>query len=240
MYLWQIEAAKKLTDFLQGFPKVKETALKGSLLDENSLDIFSDVDIVIHLSDNSALEYKTLLEGLSEGFSGVFGYQLHSSQKEDVIRICLENGWRFDLSFLYPGIKGARAEDDSFAGKTDSLINSFWFVATMVLTKLGRKDYLIAGHLALELCQQLIVLQMLRRDDVTKTDIHRFGSGEDVPVLHSLLRLNAHDKGMEEIILDILFAAAGHMDAACAELYKSPEKSSRLLEIKHSLFPKAI
>jgi len=114
----------------------------------------------------------------------------------------------------------------------------------MVLVKLGRGDNLIAAHLALELCQLTVVVQMLMRDEEKKTNIHRFGGREDVPVLRSLIppanhsdmpgdmpahHSNLPDNSKNEIIR-ILFHASGHMDIICADIHKDYIKRSGKLE----------
>jgi uncharacterized MAPEG superfamily protein len=73
---------------------------------------------------------------------------------------------------------------------------------------------LIAAHLAFEMCQLIIVIQMLQRDDAKGTNIHRFGDGERVPVLRLSKisnRLNLACETANEI-LTMLFSAAALMD----------------------------
>ena len=92
----------------------------------------------------------------------------------------------------------------------------------MVLAKLGRGDYLTASHLALELCQLNIVMQMLVRDDRKRRAVHRFGDKEDVPIIHSLFNEKAPKdllKGnIENKILYALYQAAEQMDSMTAGL----------------------
>ena len=107
----------------------------------------------------------------------------------------------------------------------------------MVLSKLGRKDYLIAAHLALELCQLVIVTQMMMRDNKKNTNIHRFGDEEDVPVLRSLLHLKGSadltDGSAATDILSALFLAAEYMDKVSVELGLGyVVKSDRLREME--------
>jgi hypothetical protein len=124
---------------------------------------------------------------------------------------------RFDLTLIYSEKKPTvNAKADSFREKVNRTVNQFWFIAFMVLVKHGRGDYLIAAHLSLELCQLIVVLQMLARDNAKNTEIHRFGDKEDIPVLHGLLELKSicglskKDSGDE--IIGILFYAAEQMD----------------------------
>jgi hypothetical protein len=109
----------------------------------------------------------------------------------------------------------------------------------MVLVKIGRDDFLIASHLAFELFQLNIVIQMLIRDTNKSTNIHRFGEKEDVPVLKSLLQSDINelsDKNTANVILHMLFLAAEQMDGLLLSLNidYSP-KSGRLKSIRQKL-----
>ena len=216
MSLWQIDAANEMKEFLGGIIDADKIGLTGSILEPASLDVFSDVDIEIHLPVNVAVDIKWLLRALAERFCAIFGYEFHSSSDGYTLRICFENGWRFDLSFITPELGESRSGDDSFEDRVDAVINRFWFLSSMVLVKLGRNDYLIAAHLVLELCQLIIHVQMLMRDEAMKTDMHRFGDREDVPILHSIAEVKESD--IYSKILHVLFQAAENMDKMSATL----------------------
>jgi len=62
-------------------------------------NVFSDVDIKISLLNNVAVDTKDLLADISDNFDGIFGYKVHNNHDNDVMRLCLDNGWRFDLTF---------------------------------------------------------------------------------------------------------------------------------------------
>ena len=68
---------------------------------------------------------------------------------------------------------------------------------------------MIAAHLVLGLCQLNVVVQMMARDNAKGTNMHRFGDGEDVPVLQALFQ---SDGSTEDRILMLLFHTAKHMD----------------------------
>jgi len=125
--------------------------------------------------------------------------------------------------------------DASFLEKIENTVNSFWFASSMVLIKLGRSDYLIAAHLVLELCQIVIVMQMFVRDEEKKTNIHRFGDCEDVPILHSIPLLKSRDnKSTQDGILNILFYAAKHMDKISEKFVKYP-RAEPLRDLQNQL-----
>ena len=219
---WQVQAAAEMKDLLNKTLDVRKIDLKGSLLNPDLLDLFSDVDMEIHLHENPTLDITHLVKELSEHYHRILGYETHSQNNQDVLRLCFENGQRFDLVFIYEGTKKPLAADNLFEANIDSIANQFWFTASTVLTKLRRKDYLVAAHLALELCQLVVVIQMLIRDKEKSTNIHRFGDAEVVPVLNSLIRLNDGADSSEcstpKDILDVLYLAADYMDKVSEQL----------------------
>jgi hypothetical protein len=212
--MWQKDAADKMSSLLSGLYEIDEITIGGSLNNPAQLDKFSDVDMQIFLTHNAQINIKALLAALSKTFAPVFGYEVISHARKDAIRVCLENGMRFDLVFRYPTDKIPQAADDSFAGKIDAVVNQFWFFASIILAKLGRRDNLIAAHMAFEMCQLIIVIQMLERDEAKGTNIHRFGDGEHIAVLHHSPKGFNHPTLACETaneILSVLFSAAAHM-----------------------------
>lgn len=56
-----------------------------------------------------------------------------------------------------------------------TIADQFWFKAAVAITKVMRNDLLIGMHLALDLTRDCLLLQMLQRDRVLRTTIHRTG-----------------------------------------------------------------
>jgi len=229
--MWQIKAAQDMKNFLSEFLNVERMTLKGSVLDPNLLDIYSDVDMEIHLLESAELDIAVLIAELCQQFNPVFGYEAHYQDDCAVLRICFENGQRFDLTIFCNSVK--KIGINSFATGIDVMANQFWFASSMVLTKLGRKDYLIASHLTLGLCQTVIVIQMMLRDNEKCTNIHRFGDAEDVPVLESLMLGKGGTRGK---ILEILFYAVKCMDEICIQLDLGYAAKSDVLENLRKLY----
>ena len=240
MSLWQAQAAREMKKFLKGILSIGKIDIKGSLLSPDSIDLYSDVDMEIYLLEGAALDVEGLVNALSERFDDIFGYETHSHDNQDVLRICFESGKRFDLTFIYQNKKELRITNKSFLENIDSIINRFWFISSMVLTKLGRKDYLVAAHLALELCQLIIVIQMLIRDHEKNTNIHRFGDEEDVQILRSLVHSKNKDglteRNTETDILGILFQASAVMDEMSLQLSLEYTAKSNGLRTMMNLF----
>jgi len=236
MALWQMEAATKMSSFMAGSSlKVERIAFAGSMLDYGLLDVYSDIDMEIYLSNNAPVDFAGLLEALEDKFCAVFGYQIFNYDDRDTLRLCLENGWRFDLTFIYSGQTAPRDADDSFLANAQKTMNEFWYTAVLALVKFGRGDYLVASHLALELCRLNIAVQMLLRDNEKKTSKHRFGDKEEVPVVLSLLQLRK--SGIEKGILNIIYQAAENMDSISESLFKKPTRIYILREIERQLNP---
>jgi len=226
--MWQKKAAEAMAEFVRGLFPVDKIEIKGSMLDPDLLDVYSDVDMEVFLQDEADFHAAEFICKLSDEF-GVFGYQIHRHENSDLLRICLDNGWRFDLSFVYT--KGEAAQPaGTFEDIISSVANEFWFMAVMVLVKRWRGDYLIASHLALELCQLIIVVQMIERDNAKNTNFHRFGDKENVPVFDALLGLQTDTVCP---ILNILFLAAEHMDTMLLRL--NPSYPRRAEKLKASL-----
>jgi len=210
-----------MSNLLTGLLKIDKIEIGGSLNSPATLDKYSDVDMEIFLSDNTPIDIEAVLAAASKQFAPVFGYEVISHSRKDAIRVCLENGMRFDLIFRYNCDKIPQAEDATLSGKVNAIANQFWFYAAMILVKLGRKDNLIAAHLTLEMCQLIIVIQMLVRDSSKGTNIHRFGDGERVPILHHLpyaTKSPLLDCATANEILALLFLAASQMDEALHKL----------------------
>ena len=218
MELWQEKASEEMVIFIKNFLKIDRINFTGSILDHNSLDIFSDVDADIFLHDDVDFCMSDFICELSNQYS-ILGYETYSYDNKDVLRICLETGWRFDLSFFYKKKIQTLPVNSTLKDKIQDTVNRFWFLASMVLIKLGRKDFLIASHLALELCQLTIVVQMLVRDEMKNTSIHRFGDMEHVPILHSFNH-NGELKDLDTArkIVYILYQATEQMDSMIEEL----------------------
>ena len=220
---WQIKAADEITDFIRKHIPNVNIKIYGSLLNKDLIDVFSDVDMEVHVQNDSNFNIKNficMISMFSKHYS-VFGYELHAKEKNELLRICFENGWRFDISFMhYNNFDSLSIE--GVDNEIDNIINQFWFMASSVLIKIGRGDYLIASHLVLELCQLVIVIQMLVRDKAKSTNVHRYGDKEDVPIISSLL--NNQNKNilfdcMIIKILSILYLAAEQMDVI-SDMYK--------------------
>ena len=244
MKKWQLDAYKKMKQYIQEHISGAHIKKIGSILEPDELDIYSDVDLHIHLPYEAHFNAESFIKKLNEQFHPVLGYEIHNNDKQSVLRICLNNGNRYDLTFNHEAANTQKPPNETFALKVNRTVNQFWFMASQVLVKLGRGDYLIAAHLALELCQLIIVVQMLDRDDLKGTNIHRFGDRENVPILHRLLMLEYSDLSSGENIVDeilrILFASAQEMDDIASRFDASYFQRTVVLGSLHSLYKHSV
>lgn len=180
--LWQPTAAAHMSAFLQAHCQATSITPVGSVTAPDTLDIFSDVDLKIALPSPTPLPLPSLLAALEKQFGPILGFETHLSTTTDTLRLCFVNGHRYDLSFIYPQPKDPHPVQINPA----STLHIFWFLSAMALVKLGRKDHLIAAHLALEIYQLAIVMDMEKRDQALGTQIHRHGQEEPVPILDIL------------------------------------------------------
>lgn len=165
---------------------IERFAFKGSFTEPALLDRFSDIDVEVYFKDGYAADTVNRLLTLFEQKCLVFAKELHEYEGGCTLRLCLDNGWRFDLSLLYPHPASAPVKTVCWVSEFDKIIDTFWFAVVMALVKTGRGDYLIASHLALETARLTIVFQMLLRDEEKETNIHRFGDKETVYALRDM------------------------------------------------------
>ena len=234
MSKWQIVAMEEVTAFLNRVLPIEKIDIYGSVLDVEQLDVFSDVDMSVFLEKGFDFQMQDFIRTLS-GEYDIFGYQMISHDTHDLLRVCFDTGWRFDISFFYSKEK-VELLAESFEDKVEAIVNEFWYTTSLVLAKIGRGDYLVAAHLALELCQMTIVIQMLIRDYEKGTNVHRFGDKENVPILASLFDLMsqsayAKDDVVEQIRVILLWAAAQMAEMSAQLKVSSISQSSRLNEI---------
>ena len=221
MNIWQNVRIEKMISVLRAALNPEKIEIKGSMLNLDSIDKFSDVDLNVLLKDTYIFDIDMLILTLSSEIGVILGYQLIDNKDHDVFRVCFEKGWRFDITIKYYAKKQC-LEKDSFENTIEKIINEFWFISSWALMKIGRNDYLVATHLALELCQINIVIQMLERDNKKGTNIHRFGEKESVyipSIADESIPVVLADETANEI-MGIIFQASKRMDGISTKLMK--------------------
>jgi hypothetical protein len=98
----------------------------------------------------------------------------------------------------------------------------FWFVAIQALGKLMRKDYLISSHLAHTLIMEVLVVQMVMRDNQYNTNFHRYGYSEKLEYLEvDVIGANEFKVSRDETynhIVELLYQAIMSYDKMILQL----------------------
>jgi hypothetical protein len=92
MSKWQIEAKDKLLSIFAECANFERVEIKGSLIEGSEIDIYSDIDMEIHMKYYTASDIPILMQILSERIGSVFGCEIHNNERSDLLRICFENG----------------------------------------------------------------------------------------------------------------------------------------------------
>lgn len=178
-----------------------ENIMKG--LEQCYHDKYSDIDInaylKLHPNDYNAETpiYKKYFSrlGIKDKIFGII-FQGRINDKEGM-RICLKTGIRIDFicicscDKLAPLLTSEQTSmyEHEIQNRNLSLnwdiekVDWFWFVAVQALGKLMRKDYLISSHLAHTLIMEVLVAQMVMRDNQYNTNFHRYGYSEKLEYL---------------------------------------------------------
>lgn len=94
------------------------------------------------------------------------------------------------------------------------LVNNFWFISSLSLSKVIRKDLLVALHLALDLYKECLLLAILIRDKETGTTLHKTGGmGND---LAKSIHIPLKDTS-QEAILDLLKQCGQEFQKLCVK-----------------------
>lgn len=202
--LWQAEAIQQLTTLLKLYETVRALFLKGSIADDTiQIDTWSDIDIAIVIADDALNMFFPTLDWLAP-LGDVYTFSQSFNSYTSTTRVCFTDFRRFDCAFVresdFPeylinsnSIKilfsYSRIVDETItrailmnppapvvtAEQFERMSNDFWFKGMLAASKVMRNDLLIATHLALELMQDVSVLEMMLRDRKLGTSHHREG-----------------------------------------------------------------
>lgn len=164
---WQQQTADRIRDALADRATVR---VYGSAADPATLDGWSDLDLRLDLT--AAVPFGDLLSDVS-----IWAHQNTDAGDRQVCRLVLHDGRRLDLSVHGSGrVVGLPAGPDA---AIDSAETEIRFLAALAVTKLGRGDRLIGGHLTYEILRHCLVRAMLLRDRDEQTSVHRAGTDRD-------------------------------------------------------------
>jgi hypothetical protein len=176
---WQTRMYERIATVLGDRGSVR---LHGSTAEPGSLDGWSDLDLRLTLSEPVPVPLIT-------GGGRVWAYDDVITTDRQICRLVLDDGRRLDLSVDGPGrITGLPPDGTGIGtgtgtgknGQPDTVAdNDIRFLAAMAVTKLGRGDRLIGGHLTYELLRHCLVQAMRLRDRDEGTTVHRSGTARD-------------------------------------------------------------
>ena len=234
----------QLLSFIFNAHEIEKVDIKGisinSLEDEPAItdainkcyhDMYSDIDINLHIKLNPddyngfGTIYADNMRRL--GFENDILGLLHNrlENKGELIRVCKTNGMRFDLAIYPVCVEAAPALPHTDLRTSVEKEDKFWFIAIQALGKLMRKDHLIAAHLAHEIIQEGLILQMILRDKEYNTNIHRFGYAEKLDYL-DVIRQDEVPFGRTQdetfnYISELLYSAIKSFDRLCLSMNNS-------------------
>lgn len=187
---------KKMVKTLFLLPEINNVSIKGVSIpsadaeeairagvEKSYHDRFSDVDIRVDISVNheefisSAPYFQKHFSRLRLG-DEVLGCSFSKSGATEVLRLCMNSGFRMDLLCTVKEDDVEGRLTDRAREREEEKADNFWFIAVQALGKLYRRDYLIADHLVHMLLMETLVLQMEERDRRLNTNIHRYGGAE--------------------------------------------------------------
>lgn len=204
------EILRGLEVILKSDEGVLSLSLFGSLANgEVEKDRWSDIDALIVVRDDALERFFPSVSWLSP-LGDVFAIQQSSSEDRKTTRVIFKDFEKMDLVittesavkdrspfWVKQKLVFSRSETISSILEEraleivrpnvwrpydlEPLVNEFWFVSFVAVTKVVRDDLLIALHLALDLYRDCLLLGMWLRDKETGTHMHRTGgTGADV------------------------------------------------------------
>lgn len=213
---------------------IKAILLRGSKQTDDQVDFWSDTDLLVVFHPGVGVEEKRFVQAIDQiGF--VIASELYSGQESVLYRaaiefessvqlldatVCSHDEWVSTEAFkeqsstiVYGQIETiertkANAVDYSFDSYKNQ-INRTWFKYLVAIKKFARDDHLIGMHLLLDLIREYLVLEMIERDIRCGTNIHRFGSGEQLP---ATMKLSCIDESDRRSIFDYIAKLAYEYD----------------------------
>ncbi len=191
-----------LTSILKNMNGFVSLSVFGSMANNSTLDIWSDIDALLVVKDESINDYFPQSDWL-EKIGKIFTIQQSSNDRSNTFKIIYDDFRKIDLiitkeskvlegdpfwakqnvlfsnsDLVTKRLSVSNENNTRFDEKSyhlDKLSDEFWFMAYTALTKIMRDDLLIGFHLTLDLYKMCLVLAMWIRDRETGTNIHRIG-----------------------------------------------------------------
>lgn len=235
IFLLQEIECVRIREVLIGRDTARENALHDAM-DRSYHDCYSDVDlsVVVRLSSKETVtpeEYMCRIDRFGITAEKCLG--LFFVEENEMYRIIMKNGMRYDLGFEFIYDENAAllnfpAKEYEYSNPYWPLkdVNRFWFVQIQALGKLYRKDFFISSHLANMNLNETLVQQMVLRDLKYRTNHHRYGQEEEIAYLRNEYKCPVHTENETfNLIADKIYCAALTYDDLTRMFY--PEYKSR-------------
>lgn len=211
-------------DFNEIKKHLKGIYLKGSHLKPESVDEWSDVDMIIESDDIDVVKEHMIHQLMpivaSERYDSVntclyrlVSYKNHEFNRYDIQILNHLDEISEPVKTLYGQEKGFNERTLDFTFNiTGSKIDSIWFLFYECVKKYKRYDYLIGHHLFHSILNEILVIHMQLRDQHHKTNIHRYGYKDSVLEQFDLNQI--HTKGRYQLLVEVAtyFSSLVHTD----------------------------
>ena len=201
--------------------------LKGSRLDPDLQDQYSDTDLVL-VTKGPLPEREVILRKINE-LGDIVGREEFSSQGAILFRLAIligtevelvdlqvysESRWQMEQELLsepyLPLLDSVALENKTSSSSKPNYspnpdhVDKVWYLFFLCHKKFMRGDHLIGMHLLMEIVRECLVLLMIERDLDSGTNFHRFGNEEEIPAELDLRRLDYQDHDQVKRFLEKL------------------------------------
>lgn len=210
---------KETIEQLKKLP-LRSIYLKGSYNDPETLDYWSDLDLLLVVDQVHNIEgtldqlYAPIIAKQVFRYDGgityrvLSGYEDHFRQYDFQILdpklfLAYQGSFTYNTTCVY-GLDESKAfqEEMTYQHFYDiEIIDDKWFCFYEIVKKFARDDRLIAYHLLLDLIQTYLVLSMVDRDILKGSHIHRRGDKEKIP---EALNINMLTESTRDILKQVL------------------------------------
>ncbi|MFI9788643.1 hypothetical protein ACIHEI_34810 [Kitasatospora sp. NPDC051984] len=175
---WQYEALPVLRALAADEPSAQKLEVAGSARDERTLDVWSDLDVLVTATSDPQPIADRLALAVTAELGPLYASSRSVGDQEAGVRLVLADLRRIDLT-----VRATRATANPPAlpdtgGPLARIAAEYRFDAVLAAFKTARQDLLIGAHLVLQLPRHLLVATMILRDRETGTRHHRHGSPE--------------------------------------------------------------
>lgn len=222
-----------INEITSNITEVQAIILRGSHLNENTVDFWSDLDVLVVLEPLVHINEEVFIRTINKS-GQIIGSELYINPESILYRtaiehnqsielldvtICTYNEWLLveatsNISLVVYGhielCEPIKEDEVSYSFNSyEHRIGEIWYKYVIAIKKFARRDHLIGLHLLLDLVREYLVLEMIERDIQHNTNIHRHGFNEELP---DYIKLSHFDDSNIEVILNYIERLAFEYD----------------------------